>query len=95
MKCRPVEPDANWIRFTEMALQRFGKQAPQLVYPYVRGDDWYPRLDWGLRFRSDPKDGHILQIHKDDVEEFVRRVQADGEFRRRKRELESREGPLP
>jgi hypothetical protein len=27
-----------------------------------------------LRFKGDPRDYHFLLIHKDDVEEFVRRV---------------------
>ncbi len=51
------------------------QQQSQYASRYVDGEiPGYPNLGEGLRFDGHAYDYHSLAIHKDDVEEFVRRV---------------------
>lgn len=56
----------GFVGFGDVARSRC-KQQCQYVSRYV------PNLGEGLRFRGEPSDYHFLEIHKDDVNEFVRR----------------------
>jgi hypothetical protein len=57
-----------WRELGEIAIYRIGMQA-QYCAPYVVEEPGK-----GLRFRGDWRDYHEVEIHRDDVEEFVRRV---------------------
>lgn len=63
----------SFVDLGQIARERLGMQA-QYAVRYVRGSHGSAELGGGLRFRGDPADYHFVQIHKDDVEEFVRRV---------------------
>jgi len=53
--------------------KRIGRQS-QYVSRFVDGRLDNPNLGEGLRFNGSPDDYHSLEIHKDDVEEFIKRV---------------------
>ncbi len=65
----------KYISFGDVARGRLHEQS-QYASRYVDGRHGDPNLGTGLRFSGDPKDYHFLKIHQDDVEEFVRRVEA-------------------
>jgi hypothetical protein len=68
-----------YVHFGDVALRQCGEQC-QYVSRYVDGRiAGYPNLGKGLRFIGKPSDYHDLRIHKDDVEEFVRRYKAHKE----------------
>jgi hypothetical protein len=71
----------DYIPFGNIARNRCGGQC-QYVSRYIDGRHESPNLGEGLRFQGDPSDYHSVTIHKDDVEEFVRRVK---DFREGKR----------
>lgn len=68
-----------WVSFGDVARQRLGMQA-QYASRYVGGHGRAPDLSQGLRFQNtggkplDAADYHDIEIHADDVEEFVLRV---------------------
>ena len=64
----------DFIPFGHMVRQRLNEQA-QYASRYVNGRSGFPALGSGLRFLGDPADYHALCIHRDDVEEFLRRVE--------------------
>jgi len=64
--------DPDFVPFGNVARRQIGEQA-QYASRYVKGTHGYPNLGAGLRFLHG-QDYHDLQIHKDDVEEFVHRV---------------------
>lgn len=67
------ELDTVFIDFGDVARERCGDQC-QYVSRYVDGKlPGYPVLGQGLRFEGSTRDYHDLKIHRDDVEEFVRR----------------------
>jgi len=68
-----TEDDPDFVSFGNVARRQIGEQA-QYASRYVGGRHGSPDLGKGLRFKGDPRDYHFLLIHKDDVEEFVRRV---------------------
>jgi len=75
--CEIKEEEAReYINFGDVARGKLGLQC-QYASRYVHGllEDW-PNLGKGLRFKGDAINNyHSLLIHKDDVDEFVKRVQ--------------------
>lgn len=67
--------DDDFVTFGQhVAHAHLGQQA-QYASRYIDGHlEGYPNLGKGLRFEGDPADYHSVKIHKDDIEEFVRRV---------------------
>jgi hypothetical protein len=65
---------AEYVDFGEVARGRLGQQC-QYVSRYVSGVCGWPVLSAGLRFLGDPHYYHGLRIHRDDVDEFVRRIE--------------------
>ena len=63
----------GFVHFGDIAHGELGMQT-QYASRYISGLD-RPKLSDGLRITGDPDDYHGLRIHKDDIEEFVRRVQ--------------------
>lgn len=64
----------NFISFWEISISQLSMQS-QYASRYVNWEiEWYPNLWEWLRFKWEPSDYHDLEIHKDDVKEFVRRV---------------------
>ena len=70
-----LKPDPDYVEFGEIARRRCDEQA-QYCSRTIDGFLEYPNLGEGLRFRGDPRDYHFVEIHKDDVEEFVTRWKA-------------------
>lgn len=68
----------GWAWFGTVARARCGEQA-QYASRCIDGEDGYPHLGAGLRFRGSPRDYHFVLIHEDDVDEFVRRWKASEE----------------
>jgi len=67
--------DKDFVNFGDVVARgKFGMQC-QYVSRYVDGviPGW-ANLGKGLRFQGSAANYHSLKIHKDDVEEFVRRV---------------------
>jgi len=65
--------DNGFVNFGEIAHGIFDQQT-QYASRYIDGViPGYPNLGEGLRFKGDPSDYHFVKIHKDDIEEFVRR----------------------
>ena len=64
----------GFVRFGDVASGELRQQA-QYASRYIDGKmEEYPNLGGGLRFKGDPSDYHTIRIHKDDIEEFVRKV---------------------
>jgi hypothetical protein len=64
----------GFVNFGDVARGLLGQQS-QYASRYVDGKiDDYPNLGEGLRFDGLAYDYHALAIHKDDVDEFVKRV---------------------
>ena len=62
-----------YVNFGDVSRKRLGLQC-QHGSRYVDGAiDGWENLGKGLRFKGKASDYHSLKIHKDDVEEFVRR----------------------
>lgn len=78
--CNIVHPEFNdggYTHFGDIARERLSQQC-QYASRYVTGrHDEYPNLGEGLRFQNlDDSNYHAIMIHRDDVEEFVKRYQA-------------------
>lgn len=77
-----MKQDPNFINFGDIVRKRLNRQC-QYVSRYVGGKCGCSDLGEGLRFRefginvTHSNDYHSLEIHKDDVEEFVRRVEEE------------------
>jgi len=72
--------NTNWVSFGKVARDLCGMQS-QYCSRYIDGRLGSPGLGEGLRFRRkggegslDVADYHFIEIHRDDVEAFVRRV---------------------
>jgi len=78
------EREEDYVFFGPVAREQLDMQC-QYASHYVGGRsyDGSPDLAQGLRFLGRPQDYHELKIHKDDVAEFVRRVQEYREKRAR------------
>ncbi|MDD5589998.1 MAG: hypothetical protein PHQ47_02390 [Candidatus Portnoybacteria bacterium] len=64
----------GFVNFGDVSRRLLGKQA-QYGSRYINDafKSEYPQLGEGLRIKGNPDDYHSIRIHKDDVEEFVRR----------------------
>jgi hypothetical protein len=63
----------GFVMFGDVSRGELKKQT-QYGSRYVNGfQGEYPNLGEGLRFDGDPDNYHSLKIHKDDIEEFVKR----------------------
>lgn len=71
-------PPHGWVRFHDVAIQRC-RMMSQYASRYIDGRNGQPNLGAGLRFRGRVQDYHRILIHADDVEEWVRRWQANEE----------------
>jgi hypothetical protein len=65
----------EYVSFGEVARRRCHEQC-QYLSRHVGGRHGWADLSAGLWFIGDTIDYHSLKIHRDDVEEFVRRVEA-------------------
>jgi hypothetical protein len=65
--------DEGFVNFGEIAHQIFGQQT-QSASRYIDGviPGW-PNLGEDLRFKGSTENYHFVRIHKDDIEEFIRR----------------------
>lgn len=64
----------GFVSFNDIARNSLNQQS-QYASRYIDGTkEGYPNLGEGLRFDGRADDYHDVCIHKDDVEEFVRRV---------------------
>lgn len=63
----------GFVKLGDVSRRLLGKQA-QYGSRYVDGAfGEYPKLGDGLRIKGSSDDYHNLQIHKDDIDEFVKR----------------------
>ena len=71
---------SDYINFGDVARKRLGEQC-QYASRYVQGKlKYYPNVGKGLRFKNlDSGNYHEIEIHKDDIEEFVRRYKKNSE----------------
>lgn len=72
---KPIfEADENgFVDFGEVSRRLLGKQS-QYGSRYIDGAfDEYPKLGEGLRINGNSDDYHNIKIHKDDIDEFVKR----------------------
>lgn len=74
----PSNPD-DYTDFGDVAISKCNMQC-QYCRRYLAGEHGSPDLGSDLRWFGDTADYHGLQIHKEDVDEFVRRVLADRHF---------------
>jgi len=63
----------NYVNFGDVCRGQLGIQCQYGMY-YLEGLGGYPNLSEGIRIKGDINWWHELKIHKDDVDEFVRRV---------------------
>lgn len=63
--------DEEYTYFGDVA-RSLGSQA-QYCSRYLNGQGDYPNLGRGLRIRGTVANYHALEIHKDDVDEFIKR----------------------
>ncbi len=63
----------GYVRFGDVSRNELNKQC-QYGSLYINGFEGYPNLGEGLRFRNlDEGNYHAIEIHVDDITEFVRR----------------------
>lgn len=63
----------GFVSFGDVSRQLLGKQA-QYGSRFVDGAfGEYPKLGEGLRVKGNSDDYHNLKIHRDDIDEFVKR----------------------
>lgn len=63
----------EYVNFGDTVRARCGGQS-QYISRYLTGWDGSPNLSDGIRWVGKDSEYHFILIHKDDVEEFVRRV---------------------
>ena len=65
----------DYVKFGDIVAHGHLDGQTQYISRYIDGKiDGWPNLGEGLRFKGDPGNYHDVTIHKDDVDEFVRRV---------------------
>lgn len=69
----------EWVDLGDVCRGRLSQQAQY-------GCRWSESVGKGLRYQGDMRDYHAMKIHRDDVEEFVARV----ETYRKENQLEPR-----
>ena len=66
----------GFVKLGDISRRFFGGKQSQYLSWYVDGffgiDD-YPKLGDGLRVKGDSDNYHTMMIHKDDINEFVKR----------------------
>lgn len=65
--------ESDYIRFGDVAIERCREQC-QYAVRYLAGVHRYADLASDLRWYGDTADYHKVMIHKDDADEFVRRM---------------------
>ena len=75
---RVFKADENgFVNFGDVSRQILEKQCQYGVsYAFGDKDCDCPNLGEGLRITGDPGNYHDVRIHKDDIDEFVRRYEA-------------------
>jgi hypothetical protein len=68
------EDNEGYVNFGEMARNRLGRQC-QYTSRYLIGLYPYPDISEGIRWKGSRGDYHSYRIHKDDVEEFIKRIE--------------------
>lgn len=67
--------ELDYVSFGDIVRSRLGQQC-QYASRYINGTlPGYPNLGKNLRFKGEPENYHSVKIHKDDVEEFISRVE--------------------
>ncbi len=70
-----MREDRGFVNFGDVVARRRLCKQCQYASRYVDGRiEGYPNLGRGLRFQGSVDNYHTLKIHKDDVDEFVRRI---------------------
>ena len=63
----------NYVDFGDISRGKLGLQC-QHGSRYIHGEiEGYPNLGYGLCFKGNNHNYHSFKIHKDDVDEFVKR----------------------
>jgi hypothetical protein len=69
----------GYVKLGDISRRFFKGKQSQYLSRYVDGffgvDD-YPKLGEGLRVKGDSDNYHNMKIHKDDIDEFVKRYNA-------------------
>jgi hypothetical protein len=73
----------DYLRFEDVIHKQLPAAEGQYVSRYVDGSLGCPNLGEGLRFIGDPIQWARLRIHKDDVEEFIKRYNTYKEKKRK------------
>jgi hypothetical protein len=74
--CMETKDDTEYVNFGDVVARGRLHQQCQYASRYIDGRiPGYPDLGHGLRFKGDTSNYHSYRIHKDDVEEFVKRVE--------------------
>ncbi len=64
----------GFVQFGDVARRSLNQQS-QYASRYIDGAlEEYPNLGDGLKFKGSPSDYHDVKIHKDSIEEFVKRI---------------------
>lgn len=71
-----AESEAEFLSFGDVARELLNMQAQYASY-FLRGAGNFPRIADDLRIRGNPADYHSVQIHRDDVAEFVARAKVE------------------
>lgn len=65
---------SEYVSFSDVAVSQCGEQS-QYASRAIDGRHGWPNLGKNLRFNGNPSDYHDVEIHRDDVAEFVKRYQ--------------------
>lgn len=71
-----AESEAEFLSFGDVARELLNMQAQYASY-FLRGAGNFPRIADDLRIKGNPADYHSIQIHRDDVAEFVVRAKTE------------------
>lgn len=71
-----AESEAEFLSFGDVARELLNMQAQYASY-FLRGAGDFPRIADDLRIKGDAANYHSLEIHRDDVGEFVARAKAE------------------
>lgn len=66
----------GYVYFGDVAIEVLNQQsqyASRYVDNWAGHDNEYPKLGDGLRIKGNSADYHFMKIHKDDIDEFVKR----------------------
>lgn len=71
-----AEHTADFVSFGDVARELLNMQAQYASY-FLRGSGNFPRIADDLRIEGDAGNYHSLEIHRDDVAEFVNRAKRE------------------